>query len=241
MFSFANMASKTKLPEMDAVLLPHSEKEVKRIIKVLGKTKNRMLLREQATECNFKEAARDYTILHFATHFQVNDNQPLYAKLLFARDKNASEDGYLQTYEVMKMRLNAEMAVLSACNTGLGRLKRGEGLTGISRAFFQAGVPSVVVSLWNVDDASTATIMSDFYRYLRSGMDKRKALRCAKLNYMKKTGGEQSDPFYWAPFILLGDPKPLSLPVQPTSSSWKIFVLGLVIILLAIWIWRKPY
>lgn len=110
----------------------------------------------------------------------------------------------MHTFEVFNLDLNAELVTLSACNTALGKFSRGEGIMGVSRAFMYAGVPSLVVSLWPVEDESTAYLMSQFYKYLARGEAKNMALQKAKIDLIK-SDLEKSDPFYWAPFVLIGD------------------------------------
>ncbi len=174
-------------------------------------------------------------MLHFATHFLIDDRQPLYSRIVLAADD------VLQTYEIFDAELNAELAVLSACNTGLGKLEKGEGLIGISRAFLYAGVPSLVVSLWSVDDDATARIMELFYEHLRSGASKKQALRQAKLDYLSDARGDEKDPFYWAPFILSGDWRPLALPA-PRRSEQAWLVSATIALLFgagALFVWKR--
>ena len=174
-------------------------------------------------------------MLHFATHFLSDDRQPLYSRIVLAGDD------VLQTYEIFNAELNAELAVLSACNTGLGKLEKGEGLIGISRAFLYAGVPSLVVSLWSVDDEATARIMELFYERLRSGASKKQALRQAKLDYLSDARGDEKDPFYWAPFILSGDWRPLALPAQRRSEqAWLVSAtIALLFGAGALFVWKR--
>jgi CHAT domain-containing protein len=129
----------------------------------------------------------------------------MYSGLLFS-------DGMLQTYEIFNLGIDAELTVLSACQTGLGELKAGEGLVGLTRAFMYAGSPSVLVSLWSVSDPSTAAFMRRFYRNLNKGKTKAEALRETKIWMKEKSyhtdehGNviKHNQPFYWAPFILAG-------------------------------------
>ena len=116
-----------------------------------------------------------------------------------------SEDGLLQVYEVFNLKLNADLVVLSACETGLGKEVKGEGLIGLTNAFFYAGTPSVMVSLWKVQDRSTADLMVNFYRQLERAPGKTEALRQAKLKLIQDN--RYAHPYYWAPFVLVGDPK----------------------------------
>ncbi|MFQ5752936.1 MAG: CHAT domain-containing protein, partial [bacterium] len=216
--------------------LPKSETEVKAIGKELSRSQNCIFTGDRATEENFKREAEDYSILHLATHFLTDDNQPLYSKIALAQNKSAIEDGYLQTYEVFNMRLNADLVVLSACNTGLGKLRRGEGMIGIARAFLFAGVPSLVVSLWNVNDESTSMIMKNFYKHLKAGLNNKQALRLAKLDYIKSSQNYGKDPFYWAPFILIGDWHPVQLPTRSSHFTWFMTLVIILILLSTTWI-----
>ncbi|MFQ5675806.1 MAG: CHAT domain-containing protein [bacterium] len=185
------------------VPLPYSENEVKNISKNFKNSE--LLIGIDATERKFKQTASQYRYLHLATHYLADDRQPMFSKIVFAQDPdNTKEDGYLHTFEVFNLELNAELVTLSACNTALGQFRRGEGLIGVSRAFMYAGVPSLVVSLWPVEDESTAYLMSQFYKYLARGDAKNVALQKAKIDLIK-SDLEKNDPFYWAPFVLIGD------------------------------------
>ncbi len=181
--------------------LPNAEAEVKKIAENFENPT--VYTGKQATERCFKQSAADYKNIHLATHFLVDDIQPMYSKIVLSQADNETEDGLLQTYEIYNMRLNADMVVLSGCNSGLGELKRGEGLMGISRAFLYAGIPSLVVTLWPVEDRSTAVLMDKFYKYIKKGYKKNKALQKAKIDLITSKDIMQ-DPFYWAPFILIG-------------------------------------
>jgi CHAT domain-containing protein len=141
--------------------------------------------------------------LHFAVHGVVCESSPERSGLILTLDDDAVEDGILETREIFDLRLAADLVVLSACDTGVGRLVRGEGVVGLARAFFYAGVPSLVVSMWQVPDQSTADLMTAFYRHLDEGENKAAALRWAKIRLID-AGGGNSAPLYWAPFILLG-------------------------------------
>lgn len=141
--------------------------------------------------------------LHFATHAKIDERHPEYSALVLA--ERPGEDGLLEMREILNLRLSADLAVLSACETGLGKEIAGEGLMGLTRAFFYAGVPSLVVSLWNVVDGPTPDLMLDFYQDLDRLQNKAKALQSSKLAMIAK--GTYSHPSYWAPFILLGEPR----------------------------------
>jgi CHAT domain-containing protein len=159
-----------------------------------------------ATEAAFKSEASKHSILHLAMHAHTSDENPMYSRLIFQQGASeGGEDGMLYAYELYNMNLQAELAVLSACETGTGKLQNGEGIMSLSRAFKYAGCPNIVMSLWQADDASTKDIMVQFYENLKKGMGKAEALRKAKTKYLSETGFNKSHPFYWATFVLAGD------------------------------------
>lgn len=153
--------------------------------------------------------ARDvskYRIIHVATHGLLNAERPQFTGVVLSLVGNKSHDGFVRTDEVFNLRLGSPLVMLSACETGLGKEKRGEGVMGLTRAFMYAGAPTVGVSLWSVADKSTADLMTDFYRRLLStgeGTTSASALRGAQLAMI--SGKKYSAPFYWAPFVLVGD------------------------------------
>ena len=194
-----------------------------------------VFLKKEATEEKSKTLSPQYDILHFATHAELSEEDPLSSAILLARE--GKEDGRLEVREIFGMDLHASLVVLSACETGLGKLSSGDELVGLTRAFIYAGTPSVVASLWKVEDSSTAALMASFYKNLKT-MSKVEALRQAQLALI--TGKASSDllarrgvggigklgevpeernrtassasistshPFFWAPFILVGDGK----------------------------------
>lgn len=162
------------------------------------------------TETSAKQA-RDLGVLHFACHAVYRPAYPLDSGLVLAAD--ATEDGLLQVWEILQqVRLSADLVVLSACETGLGRIERFEGVTGLNRALLHAGARSVVVTLWRVADESTSELMTQFYAAWRDGAAKDEALRQAQLALIaegragRRLGGQSTDhPSFWAPFVLVGD------------------------------------
>lgn len=160
---------------------------------------------EIATEDHFRGVAPGFGILHLATHTFLNDDRPLYSKMVFSPDSIHDRDGFLNTYEVAQLALQAELAVLSACNTGYGDSRNGEGILSLSRAFQLAGCPTMMASLWPASDRSTSGIMNRFYNNLIAGMDKDEALRMAKLQYIEAVDDPLAAPFFWANTIAIGD------------------------------------
>ena len=191
---------------------------------------------ESAVERRFKAEVGDYRIVHLAMHALVDDQQPMYSRLVFSPDATDTvEDGYLHAYELYDMEIPADLAVLSACETGYGKLEQGEGIISLARAFAYAGCPSIVMSHWTVDDAASAQLMDSFYRYLSEGMRKDEALRQAKLTYLENASVQDTNPFFWGNFVVIGDASPI---VNPRSLGWYwwlagggVLLLGLVIFL----------
>lgn len=161
-----------------------------------------------ATEQKFKQSASDFGILHLAMHGVVDLDNANFNHLKFPESKASeagSEDNLLHHYEIANMDLQAQLVVLSACETGVGKYEKGEGVFSLARSFMYAGVPSVVMSLWKVDDASTGQLMPYFYENLAAGLSKDVALHEAKLRFLKEAGLEYRHPYYWSAFVILGD------------------------------------
>jgi CHAT domain-containing protein len=147
-----------------------------------------------------------YRIVHFATHVLLNSQHPeLSGIVLSLVDKQGyAQDGFLRLHDTYNLKLEADLVVLSACQTALGKEIKGEGLVGLTRGFMYAGAPRVVASLWNVDDRATAELMKPFYQgMLRKGLAPAAALRAAQVQMWKAKGWE--DPFYWGGFVLHGE------------------------------------
>jgi CHAT domain-containing protein len=190
--------------------LPEAEQEVKALGQLYGPAQSRIYTGPQAREDRVKLEAAHARILHFATHGLLNNASPLYSNLALAQSGAAGEDGLLEAWELMQLDLHADLAVLSACETARGRIGAGEGMIGLSWAMFIAGVPSLVVSQWKVESAGTRDLMVNFHRGLMGAsakvrMTKAEALRQAALKVMQNP--ETRHPFYWAGFILVGDPR----------------------------------
>lgn len=159
----------------------------------------------EASETNFKINAGKFEMLHLATHAIVDDRSPDFSKLLFNTEEDSVNDGNLHSYEILGMDLRAKLVTLSACNTGFGKIQKGEGVMSLSRAFAYAGVPSTVVSLWPASDKSTPELMKYFYQNLKEGQTKDVALNNARKKYLATAKGKASHPFYWGGFVLIGD------------------------------------
>lgn len=192
-----------------------------------------------AQESTFKSESQNYDILHMAMHTVINDSVPMFSKLVFSNpEKESGEDGYLNTFEIYNMKLNARLAVLSACETGTGKLQKGEGVMSMARGFIYAGCPSIVMTLWQVEDKSGALIMEDFYSYMSKGKRKDIALRMAKLNHLNRADQLTAHPHFWLGYVTIGNPEPLY-----TSKDTYFIIFLFVVALLILIDWqrrRKP-
>lgn len=184
-----------------------SKEEVLEIEEICKKYKIKVStkLNKQANEMAIKnDTLANYTILHISTHGLANEQSPDSSLLLFEIDKFKKDpnDGLLMVYEIYKLQLNADLVVMSACQTALGKIQRGEGIIGLTRAFMYAGAKNVISSLWSVSDWGTKTLMINFYTEILQNKKENysKALQKAKIQMIK----EGYMPFMWAPFVLIG-------------------------------------
>ncbi len=187
--------------------LPFSGEEVLRAKNRFG-GKSAVLTGKAATKQKFQEMAGKYQILHLATHGKANHLAGDFSFLAFSSPDEVIENGLISVAELYNLPLNADLVLLSACETGIGEQQRGEGVVSLARAFAYAGAKSVIASLWSVNDQSTMLIMDAFYKELKSGKSKDIALTNAKRQYLKQNPG-QAHPFYWAGFVSIGDPSVL--------------------------------
>jgi len=208
LIAFGNPAIETgKKLNQNLHPLPAAEAEVAAVARAVRTSTKSVLIGRQADEKTFKALAPQYATIHLATHGVLDNKDPLNSYLLLTKTGNDSEnDGLLRAREIMDMHLDADLAVLSACETGNGRVSPGEGVIGMSWAFFFAGARSVVVSQWRVNSASTSQLMKHFYAALSSQLDphsrnKSHSLREASLRLLKDR--RYRHPFYWAGFVLV--------------------------------------
>lgn len=176
--------------------LKFAEEEAKAIVQTVPGS--RAVLRKQASEAMLRKNADGFSYLHFATHGEFNADAPLNSALLLARD--GASDGLLTVGKLYSMHLDIDLATLSACETGLGKVANGDDVVGLTRGFLFAGASTIVASLWQVDDQATSDLMRRFYEGLGEG-DKREALRRAQI----ETRARYRHPYYWAAFQLTGN------------------------------------
>ena len=200
-------------PQLDAILrsgfrlepLPLSRGEVETIASLYA-PRSTAYLGSDATESRARSVGRDVSLIHYACHAVLDERFPLDSALVFTipEKPQADDNGLLQAWEILeKMRIDADLVTLSACESGLGREAGGEGLVGLTRAFQFAGAHSVLASLWKVDDRSTAALMKGFYRHLKAGKSKDEALRLAQVELIHSADFAQ--PRFWAAFQINGD------------------------------------
>jgi CHAT domain-containing protein len=175
----------------------------------------------------------EYQIVHFATHAVFNNDHPEVSGIALTMvDRNGVDtDGLLPLHDIYKLNLSAELTVLSACQTALGKDIKGEGLVGLTHGFMSAGSKSVISSLWKVDDRATAALMSDLYdSMLRKGLSPVAALRAAKLKMMKDP--RWNAPYYWAGFVFQGDYES-RIVVDQNSNPRVLLPVAVLLVLLA--------
>lgn len=199
------------------------KEEAENVAKIIG---GDSYLDFEASEETFKAVASDYDILHLAMHTIIDDINPMYSKMAFTQKNDTLEDGLLNTYEVYNMKLNCRMSVLSSCNSGSGKLHRGEGVISLARGFIYAGCPSIIMTLWSVEDKSGVDLMTRFYQNLKTGQNKANALRQAKLDFINNADQLKSHPYFWAGYVVIGDDSPLF----PKYKSYAFIVIGLLFI-----------
>ena len=206
-----------------------NEKEVDQIAAFFN---SKYFAAEHATKEAFLEHAHKYQVLHLATHAKANDKKGDYSYLCFAETPDdTTMSNRLYARELYLMELSADMVVLSACETGIGELSKGEGVISLSQAFSKAGARSLITTLWRVSDQASAELMDRFYEHLHNGATKDAALRNAKLDYLHNASARAAHPFFWAGYVAQGDMSPLSL--SSSDFLWWIclFLVGLFVIL----------
>lgn len=183
--------------------LAYASREMEAISKLMAPGSRRIVAGAEATEERVKKLPLSgYRILHFATHSLLDEMVASRSALVLSEDARSGEDGFLQAREIYNLELNADLVVLSACQTAGGKMEKGEGIQGLSRAFLSSGSRSVVASLWNVNDESTSRFMKAFYGFLTEGKTKQEALRLTKI---RMSGSGDWRPYHWAAFVLIGE------------------------------------
>ncbi len=207
--------------------LPRAADEVISAQKKVGG--GQLWLNAHASKAAFLKNAPHQGILHLAMHGYLDEKTPLNSSLIFSMD--STKDNRLTGYDIYAMQLRAGLSILSACNSGTGELRRGEGVMSLARAFSYAGCPSVVVSLWSIPDSSTSILMNHFYDNLKKGMQKDQALQQAKIKYLDEINPAYSVPNFWGASILVGDISPLNIESSNIFIQywyWIVAVFGVI-------------
>ncbi|MCB2208523.1 MAG: CHAT domain-containing protein [Bacteroidetes bacterium] len=205
--------------------LPNAKQEVISIEDMWG---GKLFLGENATKSNFVKKAGNYDVIHLAMHAMINDSVPMFSRLVFSESEKDTSSAFLNTYEIYDLVLNASMVTLSACNTGTGILRSGEGIMSLARGFIYAGVPSIVMTLWEVQDKSGSDIMTRYYKNLKLGFAKDVALQKAKLGFLKDSPDYSTHPFYWSAYIVTGDTQSIKSNKLPAYIS---LIVGMVVVI----------
>jgi len=202
--------------------LPHNKKEVEQI---LTSFEGLSFVGKNASLQNFSSEIKNYKILHLATHAIFDDAAPEYSYLAFTQEN--SEENLLYVSDLYNLQIDADLVTLSACESGIGELKRGEGFLSLARGFFYSGAASIASTLWKVNDASSTTLMGSFYKNLANGDTKDLALQRAKKSFLKTNRQNGlSHPYYWSGFIISGNTSALTTP-----TNWLLIVMALIAII----------
>lgn len=186
----------------------------------------------KASITNFKNDLSGYNLIHFATHASANDEFPDYSYLAFEDTDNSSNLLYVK--DLYNYQINADMVTLSACQTGFGKLQKGEGMLSLARGFNYAGVPSIVTTLWKINDQSTSEIMQSFYENLSDGLSKKEALRQAKISYLDSNDDAfLRHPYYWSGIVITGNAMPLK------TTNYFLWIVLSIVGILTIWLIYK--
>lgn len=205
--------------------LPLNISEVNTIIKNFS---GLLLSKEKANRATFEKEAPTYPIIHLSTHGQVNNDHPQFSFVSFTQQEaQVDKTELLYLRDLFNLKLNADMVTLSACETGIGKAYKGEGIISLARGFAYAGAKSIIPTLWAVNEQSTIHLMSQFYEYLDSGKDKATALQLAKKNLILK---DKLPPYYWAGSIAIGDMRPIKKDYT-SLLFWGLAVISLLIFL----------
>lgn len=184
-------------------------KEVNRISEIVP---GNVFTKKEATEKNFKNTSGNFDILHLAMHTIIDDDDPMYSKMAFTQTTNDGEDNFLNTYEIYNLNLKSRLTVLSSCNTGFGKLNKGEGVMSLARGFKYAGCPSIVMTLWPVEDNSSIRLMEYFYEALKKGKTKDEAIQTAKVKFLNNSDRLHAHPYFWSGYISIGEQSSVYFP-----------------------------
>ncbi|MBN1252874.1 MAG: CHAT domain-containing protein [Bacteroidales bacterium] len=209
--------------------LENTKKEIKSILNYF---KGEVYIGESATKTKFKSISGKNGIFHLALHANLEKVNSDYSYLAFSQTNIEKDKNLMYSYEISSYQINASMVVLSACSTGDGKIFSGEGVMSLSRGFILAGASSVIHTLWEINDETSAVIIDCFYKFLSEGKSKSEALQLAKIKYIENSSPEMSNPVYWSGIVLLGNQNPLVNNNNKLIISVSILLLLLISALL---------
>ena len=201
--------------------LPFAKKEVQAVSNYFSKSKT--YYDQEATKEHFIEEVEKASIVHISSHADINQFDTDFSYIAFSYNEVEIENNLLYLNRLYTLDINADMIVLSACNTGMGKHKNGEGILSLARGFVYAGTASVISTLWEVNDGSTSKLMTGFYKELANGSPKHIALAEAKRNYINQAVGFEKHPYFWAGFVAIGDMQ--ALDFGKTNYWWFALLL----------------
>ncbi|MBM3436215.1 MAG: CHAT domain-containing protein, partial [Bacteroidetes bacterium] len=218
-------------------LLRPLDYSIEEVSNIASSINGEVITGEDATEKAFKSQAHKYCILHFAMHTLIDDEDPLNSKMVFTLNNDLDEDGFLNNYEIYNLKLSANLAVLSACKTGTGKLSQGEGIMSLARGFMYAGVPAIIMTLWEIEDISSADIMNKFYQNLKKGNNIGEALRNSKIEYLTEADQLHTHPYFWAAYVQIGNN---SFVITNSRNGYFTYLVSILVLLFAVFVvWTK--
>lgn len=212
------------------VPIPGAEQELNTMKEYFS---GKFLFASEATKGNFIKNVSDFGIIHLATHAIIDSENPNMSRLYFSQ--SGAEEFYVKNYELYNLDVNANLVTLSACNTGIGEIQKGDGANSLARGFIYAGVPSTVVSLWPASDKSTPELMKYFYQNLKEGQTKDVALNNARKSYLANATGKARHPFYWGGFVLIGD----NSPIEDDRNLLVYLLPSVLVIVMILTVYRR--
>ncbi|WP_430411420.1 CHAT domain-containing protein [Kordia sp.] len=211
--------------------LPGTRKEINAISKIL---EGSYFYGTSANEMNFKQNADKFKIIHLALHGDIDNQNSDNLKIYFSKG-STNEDDQLFGHEVYNLHIPASLVVLSACNTGNGKINKAEGIQSLGNAFQYAGAKSLLLSRWEISDKTTPEFMGYFYTHIKAGLPKHKALQQAKIDFLHHSNYFTSAPFYWGSFYVLGETSPIVFEQQHTTTSIVFVIIGVLLIVLIVY------
>lgn len=215
--------------------LPESIKEAKKVAALMG---GDVFTYKDASERIFKKTAQRYQILHISTHALIDPLNPGFSRFLMYNQPDSAEDNFLNTYEIPSIPLGASLVVLNSCNTGTGRLYSGEGVFNLARGFLYTGVPTIVMTLWEIDDNIGIEIIQDFYKRLRKKAPADEALRAAKLGFISGADKARAHPYFWSAYVTVGKSESIEIKNPAFWNYGIVLTIGLAGMAAGLLFWR---